>query len=337
MTMKKFNFIYIAAVIIFILLMLSFIVKIDTSVTFYGFAENKETQINMGNPIEIKEIHVTTGQKVKKGTVLIDVLSTGLPVKISNVKYNIEELESKYELWKTDLDWRISQYNIELNEKTSKIQFQIDQNQAEIDRNKKLAENIQSISVENVNEGQIKNPISLKIDALTKELEFTRNIINTEINNLKSERFASNNPLLSRIKGLEGELDYFEQRKDRQTIVAPTDGLIGNIHCKEDEIISSFSTLVTFYEESPTLVIGYIHEDLILKININDTIDIYSGSRPEIQNVGVVKTLGSRIVEIPPRLRKVKELKTFGREIIIEIPPNNPFLQKEKVILNLKD
>ena len=115
------------------------------------------------------------------------------------------------------------------------------------------------------------------------------------------------------------------------------DGLIGNVHCKEGEKISSFGTLITFYEESPTLVVGYIHEELILKINIDDEIDIYSSSRPEIQNKGVVKTLGSRIVEIPPRLRKIKELKTFGREIIIEIPPDNPFLQKEKVILNLKD
>ena len=65
------------------------------------------------------------------------------------------------------------------------------------------------------------------------------------------------------------------------------------------------------------------------------SISIFSRLRPDIQNKGVVTTLGSRIVEIPPRLRKIKELKTFGREIIIEIPSDNPFLQKEKVILNL--
>ncbi len=334
--MKKFNLVYVAAFAVIVLLGLSLVVKLDTSVTFYGFAENKETEINMENPVEVEKIYVTTGQKVKKGTVLLDVLSPSLPVKISNTQYSIEELQTKYQLWKTDLDWRISQYNIELNEKTTSIQSQIDEYHAEIERNKKLAENIQSITTENTQEGEIKNPLFLKIEALKKELTFTRNIITTEINNLKSERFADNNPLLSRIKGLEEELEYYQQKKEKQTIVAPTDGLIGNIHCKEDEIISSFSTLITFYEESPTLVVGYIHEDLLLKVNINDTIDISSSSRPEIQNVGVVKTLGSRIVEIPPRLRKIKELKTFGREIIIEIPPDNPFLQKEKVILNLK-
>jgi len=332
--MKKFNLIYIVAFVVFLILIASLSLKLDNSITFYGFAENKETEINMGNPVEVTKIHVTTGQKVKKGTTLLDVLSSNLPIKISNANYKIEELQTRYSLWKTDLDWKISQYNIELNEKTSKIQSQIDLYYAQIKRNEELVKNIKSIT-KNSSDSQIKNPIFLKIEGLQKELEFTRSIIETEISNLKSERFASNNPLLSKIKSLEGELNFFNKKMEKQTILAPSDGLIGNIHCKEDEKIASFNTLITFYEESPTLVVGYIHEDLLLKININDIINVFSTSRPEISNTGVVKNLGSRIVEIPPRLRKIKELKTFGREIIIEIPPDNPFLQKEKVTLNL--
>lgn len=335
--MKKYNLIYIAAFFVFLFLLISLFLRMDSSVTFYGFAENKETEINMESPVEVIDIFVTTGQKVKKGTVLLEVLSSSLPVKIDNARYSVEELQTKYQLWKSDLDWRISQYNIELNEKTTKIQGQIDQHYAEIEKNKKLVENIQSINLDGKKEGGIQNPIFLKIEALKKELNFTRDLISTEISNLKSERFASNNPLLSQIKSLESELNYFNTRLKKQTIVAPSAGLIGNIHCKEDEKISSFNPLITFYEESPTLVIGYIHEDLILKININDSIEVLSGSRPEVSNMGAVKTLGSRIVEIPPRLRKIKEFKTFGREIIIEIPAENPFLQKEKVILNLKN
>ncbi len=334
--MKKFNLIYIVAFTVLIVLLLSLTIKFDSSVTFYGFAENKETEISMENPVEVMKINVTTGQRVKKGTVLLNVISSSLPIKISNTEYKIEELQTKYSLWKTDLDWKISQYTIELNEKTSSIQSQIDHLNAQIEQNKKLAQNLKSID-NNVDKGEIINPVFIKIDALKEELNFTRGIITTQINNLKSERFADNNPLLSEINALEVQLEHFNERKEDQIIVAPTDGLVGNIHCKEGEKIASFGELISFYEESPTLVVGYIHEELILKINIDDDIDIYSSSRPEIQNQGVVKTLGSRIVEIPPRLRKIKELKTFGREIIIEIPPDNPFLQKEKVILNLKD
>ena len=49
----------------------------------------------------------------------------------------------------------------------------------------------------------------------------------------------------------------------------------------------------------------------------------------------MITGLGSRIVEIPDRLRKNPDLKTYGREVLISIPPTNFFLQKEKVILNL--
>tara|TARA_B110000238_G_scaffold197860_1_gene241333 strand:- start:255 stop:1262 length:1008 start_codon:yes stop_codon:yes gene_type:complete len=333
--MKKFNLIYFVAIMICILLLYSLFFKADNSVTFYGFAENKETEISMDNAIEVEEIFVTVGQKVEKGDSLLNVVSATLPLKISDTEYKIEELETKYNLWKSGLDWKISQYKIELNENTGKIQSQIDQLNAELENNKKLSKTIKSIDSDPNTNYEIVNPTLIKLEALNEALKHTKGIINTQINNLKSERFADNNPLLSEIRALEVQLTHYQERKKEEVIIAPTNGLIGNVHCKEGEKISSFGALISFYEESPTLVVGYIHEELILKIKINDSIGIFSSSRPDIQNKGIVKTLGSRIVEIPPRLRKIKELKTFGREIIIEIPPDNPFLQKEKVILNL--
>ena len=333
--MKKFNLIYFVAIMICILLLYSLFFKADNSVTFYGFAENKETEISMDNGIEVEEIFVTVGQKVEKGDSLLNVVSATLPLKISDTEYKIEELETKYNLWKSGLDWKISQYKIELNENTGKIQSQIDQLNAELENNKKLSKTIKSIDSDPNTNYEIVNPTLIKLEALNEALNHTKGIINTQINNLKSKRFADNNPLLSEIRALEVQLTHYQERKKEEVIIAPTNGLIGNVHCKEGEKISSFGALISFYEESPTLVVGYIHEELILKIKINDSIGIFSSSRPDIQNKGIVKTLGSRIVEIPPRLRKIKELKTFGREIIIEIPPDNPFLQKEKVILNL--
>jgi multidrug efflux pump subunit AcrA (membrane-fusion protein) len=143
--MKKFNLIYIVAFTVLIVLLLSLTIKFDRSVTFYGFAENKETEISMENPVEVMKIYVTTGQKVEKGTVLLNVISSSLPIKISNTEYKIEELQTKYNLWKTDLDWKISQYTIELNEKTSSIQSQIDHLNAQLEQNKILAQNLKSI------------------------------------------------------------------------------------------------------------------------------------------------------------------------------------------------
>lgn len=333
--MKKFNLAYGTAFVIIVILLSCMAFDMDDSVTFYGFAENKETEINMENPTEIKKIHVTTGQKVKKGEILMYVISSDLSVQLSTTNYQIEELQTKYQLWKSDLDWRISQYKLELNEKTSKIQAEIDQYNAQLEQNKRLVASMGNGSIPDPKANETANPIALRIKALTKERNYAYSIINTEISKLESERFASNNALLSQIKSLENELEHYENKKQSQTIVAPVDGLVGSIQCKEDENIPSFQTLITFYDESPTLVIGYIHEEHMLKVNVNDTISIFSTTRPGIENIGIVRTRGSRIIEIPMRLRKIKDFITYGREIIIEIPPDNPFLQKEKVTLNL--
>jgi len=335
MTLKKFNLIYIVALLVGLVLIVSISFQNNTSVTFYGFAENQETQINMGRPVEVDKIHVTIGQKVKKGDALLDVFSSMLPVQINDAEYSIEELKTEYAMWKSEIDGQILESTLMLDEKTSDIQAEIDEYKAALQLNKKLASNLQSFEIDTLQVRGIKNPLVTRIETLEEELEGIKNNITSQITRLKKERNATNNPLFSRIKILEKELEYFNLEKGKETILAPTDGLIGSIGCKEDEIIAPFSTLITFYQETPTLVKGYIHEDLILTVDINDSVTVFSTSRPDVFSMGVVKTLGSRIVEIPTRIRKIKELETFGREVIIEIPPNNPFLQKEKVTLTV--
>ena len=203
MIMKKFNLIYLVAVIICVLLLYSLFFKADTTVTFYGFADNKETEISMENAIEVEKIFVTVGQKVEKGSPLLNVISATLPIKTSDVEYKIEELQTKYNLWKSDLDWRILQYEIELKEQTSKIQSQIDQLKIKLNNNKELSKKIKSINLIDNESNEIVNPSKVKLASLKLELKQTQEIIRTQINNLKSERFAQNNPLLSEIKALE--------------------------------------------------------------------------------------------------------------------------------------
>ena len=110
--------------------------------------------------------------------------------------------------------------------------------------------------------------------------------------------------------------------------------MIGNVHCIDGENISSFKTLISFYERNPTLVKGFVHEKLILEVQLEDKLSVTSSQHPNHEVVGEVVGLGTRIVEIPERLRKIPEAKSYGREVLIKIPAENPFLQKEKVTLN---
>ena len=170
--------------------------------------------------------------------------------------------------------------------------------------------------------------------SLIKEKAMINESYDVEIDLLNNELANINAPQKVELKKMQQEQDFYKGEQEKLSIHAPKDGLIGNIHCLEGENKSSFSTLITFYERNPTLVKGYVHENLIVHVEVGDTLEVSSSLHPEHKRHGVVAGLGSRIVEVPERLRKIPELKTYGREVLIQIPPDNPFLQKEKVVLN---
>lgn len=152
------------------------------------------------------------------------------------------------------------------------------------------------------------------------------------IRGLKQELNLGQSPYREQIKRLKAE-QAFEASQEHLPIVvtAPMDGLIGNISCKEEEHIPSYSTLLSFYEPHSGIIKGYVHEDLTLKVQFGDRYQASSLKDENTQYEGTVVGLGSRIVEIPARLRKIPDFRSYGREVLVEIPKDNSFLQKEKV------
>jgi len=78
---------------------------------------------------------------------------------------------------------------------------------------------------------------------------------------------------------------------------------------------------------------AYVHEDYLVKVEVGDQFTISSIKDVNQSYQGTVIGLGSRIVEIPARMRKVAEYKTYGREVMIRLPSESRFLQNEKLTL----
>ena len=72
-----------------------------------------------------------------------------------------------------------------------------------------------------------------------------------------------------------------------------------------------------------------MNDEVIIEYVANPFIAYYSYAIYDY--TGKVIGLGSRIVEIPSRLRKIEAIKAYGREVLIEISKENCFLQNEKV------
>ena len=330
--MKYINLFYVSIVLIAI--SLYFLQKKHETniISFYGYAENKETEINFNHPVQVKNIYVSPGQHVKKDTPLLYVTRVDSKSEFVDQQYKIEGLSAEKKIWQSKIKGQITILKEQKEIELSDIKRRRDNLKSESAFSKKLYEGLESISVSD-NSNDIINKELLTIEEEQKKIA---QLYDSKIENKNEELRIGTAPYNTEINRLKNEMQHEKNQELIEiSMIAPKDGLIGNVYCKEEEHFSSYKTLMSFYEPNPSMIKGFIQEDFIMKINIEDDIIVRSTKDQTIKYNGKVIGLGSRIVEIPSRLRKREDLKTYGREIIVSIPSENKFLQKENTILEL--
>ena len=330
--MKRINILYIGAIFLAGILYIMSLSMQSKSVFFYGFAENKQMEINHIEDVRVGKIHVTNGQAVKKGDLLLEVLNGNIPLKIEGLKLEKEAIDEDTDAKKANINTRISELRFNASSSIASLENKIVELEKKIELSKSLYDGLKSVKSEGAD---IQSEDMIKIENLRSNIANIKSKTNLEIENQKRLLAALNKPQQIKSSILDTELAHFEKKSEMQSIYAPSDGLIGTISCKEGENISGFSSLMNFYNHNPTQVKGYVHESMILEVEVGDKLEVASTLHPDINITGEVIGLGSRIVEIPERLRKIADFKTYGREVLIKIPSDNRFLQKEKVMLNI--
>jgi len=329
--MKRLNIIYVAGFLLFILMGYVALHLQSKSVFFYGFAENKSTEVNHSNNVLIKKIYVNDGQKVKKGDILLDVINNEVNLKINEVDIDKQVLTVAEKLKRSSIENKIIDIQGEKAASIAKLRNEIKLLKKQKQINEELYKGLNNIDKDEIQESKL----SITIDQLQNRIAIIEKTKDSEIDYQKGLLRDLRKPNQLKSQNLDNKLEYLSDMKGKLSIYAPSDGLIGSISCEEGENISAFTKLLDFYNHNPTQVKGYVHESQILEVDINDTLEVASTLHPEIKVLGTVMGLGSRIVEIPERLRKIPDFKVYGREVLIRIPSDNKFLQKEKVMLNV--
>lgn len=326
--MRYFNLFYIIVFITGIALWRLNSTYSQEVVSFYGFAENKETEINFNYPVAVGKIFVQPGQHVQAGEKLLDMYRIKAKERLSDEPFRIAELKAKERVWRNEKGGDLQELEYRKEQDLLKIDTKINELEAEKKFQEKLYEGLNTLDEKDY------TPLSDQIKTLKNERKMLERNYQLSIDNLKKDIKLGENPYQLERKRLQAEQNFAEANaKVEIPLVAPHDGVVGNLFCKEGEHIESFKTLISFYEPNPSLVEGYVQEDLILHVSLNDSFKIRSTKDANLNVYGKVTGLGSRIVEIPERLRKIPDMKTYGREILVSIPDDNNFLQKEKVIL----
>ena len=300
--------------------------------TLFGFAETKETEINLNFSVMVDELYVLSGQSVKEGQILLKAKRLDSDINFEDQEMKISEINAKKRIWRSEQEGKLKTLESSYLQKIGNIKVQIDAINNKLTQQKELYKGLDHVEANQ--ELPANHPSKLRIAAYEEELRNIEKRYQLDLTNLQSIIAKGTKDDDETIKRLRAEYKHVQDNKEIVVdIVAPTDGLIGNVHCKEGEHITDYRTLISFYEPNPTLVKAYVHEDYLVKVDIGDEFKISSIKDITQTYTGKVVGLGSRIVEIPARMRKVPEFKTYGREVVIRLPAKSKFLQNEKLTL----
>lgn len=333
-TFKKiFNPLYLVAIVLGLFLYNYSQKSNESSELFFGFAENKETEINLDYPVKVDKIMVKPGDFIEGGTQLAELTQITLSKEINDEQLRINELTSEFTTRKNDIESEISVLMSEKSQELKELDAEIEKLKAERKFSESLSSGLKTLKLEPSNESQV------LFESKLATLKDKKSLINSNYSakiNSKNLRIEDEKGIYdAAVKRHNSDVGFAEEKIKKLDLKSPSNALVGNVHIKEGEYIQSFKTMVTLYEPNPTLVAGFVHESMIVDVNVGDKFYIRSALNPTNQCTGVVTGMGSRIVEIPERLRKMPDLKTYGREVLISIPSDNKFLQKEKVIISL--
>lgn len=300
--------------------------------TLFGFAETKETEINLNFPVLVEKLNVLPGQLVEAGEILLKAKRLDSDIRFEDQDMKISEINAKKRIWRSEQEGKLKSLEASYLQKIENIKTEITSIRIKIDQQKELYQGLEHVDA--TPDLPANHPSMLRIESLERDKRNVQSKYQLDLANLNSIIAKGTKDEDESIKRLQAEFQHYQDNKEVPVeITAPIDGLIGNVHCKEGEHITDFRTLISFYEPNPTVVKAYVHEDYLVKVELSDKFNISSIKDVTLTYVGTVIGLGSRIVEIPPRMRKVPEYKTYGREVIIRLPPESRFLQNEKLTL----
>jgi multidrug resistance efflux pump len=303
---------------------------------FYGIAETDEVKIGSEHAVEIRRVAVVAGKPVAKGDTLVVLDRQDLTQEINEIAHQLEQHRAAGADGMRLLHSRVEQLKAEKAQKTADLNSQIVQLRTQIAINKELASGLKSIEKSlATTSGESQNPLLIRLKGLEDELRLMIQPFDIQISQLQAAMASPRSVDNIQVEKLERDLALLEQEKRDLVVFAPIDGCIGSVYHREGEQVSSFEPILTVNARAPSYIKGFIHENVYNSIAEGQRVQVQSLAEKKSRVAGTVVGVGTRIVEYPVRLRKRPEIQIWGREVIIRIPAQNPFLQGEKVMVSV--
>jgi len=302
---------------------------------FKGIAEASETTIAVPTATEIVKVHVMPGQEIHAGDTIVELNRPDLTIRMNELTRELDAIEGRSNLNSAEIDQKVAEIKSNLETRRLTLSEEIRNLETEYQKNKEIAAKLKSLSNSKAGGGE-NDAMAMRIKSLKDELALATKNANSQIALLRGSSKLQKSSGKNEAENLKKELAELQKQQDELVQIAKEDWVVGDVNVHDGEKISSFSPIVTLTHKSPTLVRGYINEQIYQNMEVGETVMVSNLSGKGNVIEGEVVGLSSRIVAFPNRMWKMPEMPVYGREVIIKIPENNSFLLGEMVTISEK-
>jgi HlyD family secretion protein len=298
----------------------------DSSV---GITQSREHKINSEKASLVKTVHVVPGQQVKAGDLLIELTSQELEIQIDKLVNRIAVLKSEQKEKAKLTDSKIAFIKAESGIAIEELESDIVKIRSELKMNKELTSQFTSLDTTT----NPQEPEKLRIGSLDQQKSRHRQAMDIRIKDILQEASTDQSQLINQIKLQERELELLYDERKHLSKFSLSEGVVENIFVKAGEQVEAFTGLLSVNPVHPTTVVAYLVGKKSDFFTVGAQVTVSSYDHRSVTSVqGKVIGFGS-VNELPAILQKSTAVKAFGREVFIEIAPDNNLANGEKVLI----
>lgn len=300
--------------------------------TFFGTAETDSRMVNLEFPVVVQEVRVQPGDRVNQG----DTLAVMYHIEFdrANLEYTseINKIAAELEAENRSLDREQEELLAKYASQISDYQAEIKVLKAESDVQEKLKTVLTGSEKEAEGEKNIPNVRKSQIAALEENIRQLVNHTQVEIKRFEQQRRANQAVHDAKMSFFRRSIELVDSERHKMVLLAPMSGYIEQVFVKKNETVDKFRDLFKINALQPIRVLCFLHEtEAEVMVQPGDTVVMSSTARPEVTCRGIVSLSTPKLVELPTRLRKFAEIRTWGREMYIHLPDTNRFYIGEKI------
>ncbi|MFY0686349.1 MAG: HlyD family efflux transporter periplasmic adaptor subunit [Cyclobacteriaceae bacterium] len=331
---KRYFFFVIWLGIGLILLVASTLFK-DGRQAMVAQVDSQVTAVSFHKPVMISKIHVSPGQEVTKGDLLLEVERPDLAFDLEKLQNDITKLQIRrdgvyaaYRLRRSGLESDFQQKRSALEARKEIMSLESNIDKAEMKQFSEMTGIETNLSADTIS--------AMKIAIVEKELnELTENIQAEKIE--LHSKFEKDTSLLKAEEViLIKELKILKEESLQLKRYASNSGTIGNVNVQLSELVPPYKTVLSIYDSHPSVIKAYLSERNVSDLKAGDPVMVESTNRMYAVE-GVIKELGARVTAYPEMINPMRDVKSYGQEVFVSIPPDNNFLNGEKVFVFLKN